>query len=280
MRLLADIPHVTPTAYEAWHRCRRLFALAHLLAVPASDEQPSADEGLLVHDILRMIHEQGSVHDPGHVDDVLAAHGADDDHYRALVARHARRVPSRFERAAHEVTLARFHRRPPPMFMATARIDATWVHDGLLDARDYKTGSVWYSRVADDPRAHVQAWVLAPQARRRGLRLRLRYEHLAAEVVDEPEPWEPDGDDLVAVGEALREFVAELWRRAGDDDWRGVGEPDTCLRCRYRSICVDSAAPAEPAWPALSVSDPGLDAPDDGLDDSPGDGSGGGPAVP
>lgn len=253
MRLLGEILSVTPTAYEAWHRCPRLYALAHLLGIPDSDASPSADEGLLVHDILRMIHEQGSPSDAAVVEDVLAAHGADDDHYRDLVARHARRVPTKVERAAHEVTLARFHRLPPPMFMATARIDALWVHDGLLDARDYKTGSVWCERVADDPRAHVQAWVLAAAAARRGLRLRLRYEHLAAEVAEEPEPWEPDSDELEAVEHALSAFVAEVWRRADADEWRGVADPQVCVRCRYRSVCADSAAPAESSWAALAT---------------------------
>jgi hypothetical protein len=252
-RLLGQIMSVTPSSYEAWHRCPRLFLLGHLLGIPDSDASPSADEGLLVHDLLRLVDEQGSPHDADHVHDVLAAHGADNDHYRAIIARHARRVPADVDRSAFETTVARFHRSPPPMFMATARIDVVWVHDGVLDARDYKTGSVAFERVADDPRAHVQAWILGAYARARGLRLLLRYEHLAAEIDDDPDPWEPDAEDLEAAEERIRTFVAELWRRDDADDWGGIGEADVCVRCRYRSICVDSAAPAEPVWAALSV---------------------------
>ena len=90
------------------------------------------------------------------------------------------------------------------MFMATARIDAIWIHDGLLDARDYKTGSLWHTRVCDVPAAKVQAFVLAPVARQRGLQLRLRYEYLQPEIDEDPEPWDPDVDDLEAVEEELR----------------------------------------------------------------------------
>lgn len=254
-RLLPDIISVTPSGYETWLRCPRAYLLSALLGLPDSDPAPSTAEGLLAHELLRVIHEQGSPHDADHVEETLAAHGADDDHYRALIARHARRAPAHFERSAHEVALARFHRLPPPMFMATARIDAVFVHDGLLDARDYKTGSLWSERVADDPRAHVQAWVLAPHARRRGLRLRLRYEYLAAEVDEDPDPWEPEIEDLETVEASLGEFASELWRRSDTDDWTGVNEVDVCRSCRYRSVCGDSAAPGEPTWAASSLAD-------------------------
>src|SRR4029077_788244 len=145
----------------------------------------------------------GSCRDNAYVADVLAGHGADDDHLRQLVERHSQRCPSHATAAgreapgAHEQTLARFHRQPQPMFMATARIDAIWVHDGLLDARDYKTGRLWHERVADVPAAKVQAFVLDQAARRRGLRLRLRYEYLSADVLDDPDAWEPDPDDML-----------------------------------------------------------------------------------
>ncbi len=253
MRLLGDITTITPSGYETWLRCPRAYLLAQLLGIPESDAGPSGDEGLFVHELLRVIEENGSASDTAHVEDVLAAHGADDDHHRALVARHARRTPARVERGAHEVALARFHRRPPPMFMATARIDAIWIHDGLLDARDYKTGGLWCERVADDPRAHVQAWVLAQAAQRRSLRLRLRYEYLASEIDEDPEAWEPEADDLDAVEAQMTDLVAELWRRDADDDWRGVHDPAVCGRCRHRSLCVDSAAAAAIAWPAVTA---------------------------
>jgi len=204
--------------------------------------------------MLRTIHSRGSCHDAAHVADVLAGHDADNDHVRQLVERHARRCPSNGEMAgAHEHAFARFHKLPPPMFMATARIDAVWVHDGVLDARDYKTGGLWHERVADVPAAKVQAFVLDQAARRRGLRLRLRYEYLSADVVDDPDPWEPDADDLVAVEAELRAAVERMRTR---DDWPGVADPKVCARCAYRSICRDSAAASEPAWPVLAGEEP------------------------
>jgi hypothetical protein len=250
-RLLSDIASLTPTGYEAFTRCPRAFYLRELLGVPASDPGPSNDQGLFAHDMLFQIHSTGSCHDGDHVADVLDGHLANSDTVRALVARHAQRCPSKGAPAnAHEHELARFHRMPKPMFMATARIDAIWVHDGLLDARDYKTGHLWHSRVCDVPAAKVQAFVLAPAARQRNLRLRLRYEYLQPEVDDDPEPWDLDDDDLDAVDEELRAAVERIWSA---DDWRGVADADVCRRCEYRSICRDSATPGEPSWPVLTI---------------------------
>ena len=253
-RLLSDIVSLTPSNYEAFVRCPRLFYCTALLGLPASDPAPSTDQGLIVHDMLRKIHADGECHDTEHVADVLVAHGIDTPTVREMVARHARRCPSRAaESAAHEVDVARFHRLAPPMFMATARIDAVWIHDGILDARDYKTGGRFDDAVADIPAAKVQAFVLAGAARDRNLRLRLRYEYLQPEVDEDPEPWELDDETLAALEEELRAAVARMWE---EEEWRGVAEVDICRTCRYRSICRDSAAPGEPAWPVLST-DPG-----------------------
>ncbi|HWS45844.1 MAG TPA: PD-(D/E)XK nuclease family protein [Acidimicrobiia bacterium] len=256
-RLLPDIVSITPSAYEDFTRCPRLLYCGTLLGVPASDPAPSSDHGLLVHDMLWKIHTSGSCHDDAHVADVLAAHGFDTASVRDSIARHARRCPSQAAQGhAHEHDFARFHRAPAPMFMATARIDAVWVHDGLLDARDYKTGRRFTERVADIAAAHVQAFTLGNAARARGLRLRLRYEYLQAEVDEDPEPWEVDDDTLADVEEELRAAVARMWE---GDDWRGVADADVCRTCRYRSICRDSAAPGEPSWPVLMESRDDLD---------------------
>jgi hypothetical protein len=136
--------------------------------------------------------------------------------------------------------------------MATARIDALWVHDGLLDARDFKSGQVWSERVADDKQARLQAWILAPLADARGLRLRISFEHLAAEVVDDPEPFEPDTDDLLAIEDDVRREVAEI---RGTTEFVGISDREVCARCRYRSICPDSATPGEPVWPTVDTED-------------------------
>jgi hypothetical protein len=250
-RLLPDIVSVTPSNYDDFVQCERRFLNRHLLGLPASDPGSANATGLLAHDMLRIIHSHGSCADAGHVADVLAGHDADDDYVRQLVDRHAARCPSNdVEGSAHERTFARFHKLPPPMFMATARIDAVWVHDGLLDARDYKTGKLWHERVADAPAAKVQAFVLAPAALRRGLRLRLRYEFLSADVPDDPDPWEPDTDDLAAIEEELR---AAVERMSTIDDWVGIADENVCKHCVYRSICRDSAARGEAAWPVLAA---------------------------
>jgi len=73
--LRPQILTLSPSTVETWHRCRREFRNSQLLGIPASDEGPSADQGLLVHDLLRHVHRQGSCRDAAHVEDVLVAHG-------------------------------------------------------------------------------------------------------------------------------------------------------------------------------------------------------------
>jgi hypothetical protein len=250
-RLLSDIVSLTPSNYDDFARCSRLFYNNALLGVPPSDPAPSTDQGLIVHDMLWKIHMTGSCHDALHVADVLAAHAVDTASVRDMIGRHTKRCPSlATDRDVHEHDFARFHRMPVPMFMATARFDALWIHDGVLDARDYKTGGRFADRVADIPAAHVQAWVLGAVAQRKGLRLRLRYEYLQAEIDEDPDPWELDDDELATVEEELRAAVERMWQQ---DEWRGVNDVAVCRTCRYRSICRDSAAPGEPSWPVLTA---------------------------
>ena len=166
---------------------------------------------------------------------------------RAGVPRPARPAP-RTSTSSRDSTGSR-----APMFMATARIDAIWIHDGLLDRPRLQDGIAVAHRVCDVPAAKVQAFALAPAAQRRGLQLRLRYEYLQPEIDEDPEPWDLDDDELAAVEEELRAAVARMWDL---DDWVGVAEADVCGRCQYRSICRDSATPGEPAWPVLSTAEP------------------------
>ena len=251
MTLLPQIVRLTPSSYADFLWCRRLYFTGNLLRVPPSDTGRSSDQGLLVHGILEQLHRTGRCNDNAHVSATLAAADADTPQMRAFIGRHARRCPSEVDREAHEIDRVRLFRDRKPMFLASARVDAVWVHDGLLDVRDYKTGSLFYSRLADDPRARVQAWVMARDAQRRGLRLQLRYEYLQPEIDEDPEPWEPGDDDLDTITEELCSAVTAMWET---DDWRGVRDADVCRTCRYRSICRDSAARGEPAWPVLALS--------------------------
>jgi len=236
---------ISPSALDTWSRCRRQFLLRSLLRIPRSDPGPSAAEGNFAHDLLRHIHKTGSCRDDDHVLDVLAGHGKSEDPLaRGYVERHRRRCPPEFEAQDHEWPVARFHR--VGMFMATGRLDALWRHDGIYDVRDYKTGRPMVDRLADDPRARLQAWLVAERAARRGLRVRVRYEYLAPEVDDDPEPFEPDDDDLVAIESELLETVRSM---RAEEAWIGVAEREICRHCEYHSICPDSATPGEPSWP-------------------------------
>jgi RecB family exonuclease len=256
-RLLPDILGLSASAIETWRRCPREYLDRYVLGIPESDAGRAPDFGSFVHAMLQRIHEGGSCRDREHVLEVLALHGVEErEAVAGLVARHADRCPSPAERDWHEVEAARFHRRPAPMFMATGRFDAVWLHDGLLEVRDYKTGAVVTERTADDPRARLQAWLAAPRAARRGLRLRIRYEHLAPEIADDPEAFEPDEDDLAAIGEELRVVAAAIHEAAATATFPGAAEADVCGSCRYRSICPESAVPGVPTWPAPPDLDP------------------------
>lgn len=249
--LLPTMLGLTPTSVDRWTTCRREYLDGAVLALPSSDQAPPAGLGNALHAMLRQIHVTGSCFDDAHVADVLAAHGLDEDPaIGTLVERHRRRCPGRTAQGLHEVELARFHRAPPPIFMATARLDAVWIHDGLLDVRDYKTGRPRTERVADDTRARVQAWVCAPVADRKGLRIRVRYEHLSAGSDDDPEPFDPEPEDLDAIEEELRRTAEDIRRAAATSDgFPGVADPILCGACGYRSVCPDSAAPGVPTWP-------------------------------
>ena len=90
-------------------------------------------------------------------------------------------------------------------------------------------------------------------AQARGLRIRLRYEHLAAEIDEEPEPWEPDAEELEGLEARIRAAVVEM---RDEHDFSGVADAQVCGWCRYRSICRDSAAPGEAQWPEILPDEP------------------------
>jgi RecB family exonuclease len=245
---LDAILSITPSAIEAFTTCPRRYALQYLEGLPPSDGGPSNTHGLVAHDLLHRIHLRGSCHDATVVDEVLRELDQDTDVNRSLIERHARRCPADAEFAFHEQTFVRFL-RVQPMFLASARYDAIWVRGNVVDVREYKTGAQWYHQIDEDPRAMLQAWILAARVARRGRVLRLRYEYLSPEIDEDPDVWEPSDDDLTAIGARIHDIVRSMHA----SDWIGVAEEPTCRWCRYRSVCRDSVARAEPIWAALGV---------------------------
>ncbi len=246
------ILRLSPTSLASWHRCPREWRNA-LLVVPASDAPGPTYYGDEMHALLKLVHEEGSCQDDALVSDVLVRHGADDnEQIRAGLSRHATHCPQGAVALGHEMTRARFQFRPGPPFMASARIDALWKYDDVLDAHDYKTGRAWDHKLSDDTQARVQAWVLAPMARALGLRLRISFEYLSAEVTMQPAPFEPEPEDLDGIEQELRSTVAAM---RAETEFAGVADPEVCGYCRYRSICPDSAARSEPVWPVVEPDD-------------------------
>lgn len=242
--LLPGVLAVSPTSYDAWRRCPRQWRDRSLLAVTPTNPPEGSVHGLYLHQLLHQIHRHGTCHDVAHVREVLAGHGAD-ERTAAEVGRHARRCPIGADAVGHELEWARAY-AGPPVFMVTCRLDAVWVHDGILDVRDYKSGRVPEHPVSEDPRAWLQAWVAAREADTRGLRLRVRYEHLAAEVDEDPDPWEPTAEELAAIEATLVTAASEM---RAERAFRGVSDETVCGLCAYRGGCDESAAEASAAWP-------------------------------
>jgi hypothetical protein len=123
--------------------------------------------------------------------------------------------------------------------MVAGTIDAIWSHDGMLDARDYKCGMAQVASLRESAEARVQAWLLAPLADELGLQLRLRHEHLSPEATEDPDPFEPDAEDLEEISAELIGLAAAV---GAEREWRGVGAEPVCRACRYRSVCPDDAS--------------------------------------
>jgi hypothetical protein len=243
---LGAIVPISPSTAEDWQRCRRYYRSKHLLHLPGTDDSASTGVGLVVHRLLEAVHCRGccgqeeamravvaEVDGPGRVE-VLVGY----------LRRHAGRCPAAAAVwSDHEFELARFHRTPPPMWMVTGKIDAAWEWAGLLDARDYKTGAPWSGRVGEETAARVQAYLLAPLAAARGLRLRISYEYLDPTVDEQPEPYEPEDEDLEALQGELSTMVAEI---SAETAFSGVAFPPCCDRCSYATMCPDAARSSSP----------------------------------
>ena len=244
-KLHGSITPLSPTTAWRWARCRRLYLLKNLLQLPAVDPGSWNEEGLRIHAILHQLHRDASCRDAHAVDDMVASYSlGDDDRIRGFIARHRTRCPDDADYDGGEVPLARFHREPPPLFTASATIDALWIHDGVLDARDYKTGAATITDLSHDVRARTQAWLLSRRAQAKGLRLRLRYEFLGPEADEDPPHWEPDAEELLAIEEELR-TTAEQMR--AERDFVGVADATICNWCEYKSICSDAVVREKPA---------------------------------
>lgn len=242
---VGPVVRMSPTTLSRWARCRHQYLLANVLPVPAVDGGTQANEGLKVHAVLRALHADGrSCHDRAWRDEVVATYDSGDgDRLRGFLDRHERKCPAGAQPLGHERGLARFLRQGPVMLMAYGTIDAIWLHDNLLDARDYKTGASRLDRVQDDPAAYVQAFLLAPLAAHYGVHLRIRYEFLSPEAGDDPEDFDVDADSLARIEKRL---VATADRIRAEREFPGTDDPKTCDYCQFRSICSVRARAPEP----------------------------------
>ncbi len=246
-RLLPDIVSLSPSGLDDWERCPRLYLNRHVLRLPPSDDGASAGLGNLVHDLLRLLHESGDCHDDRRQHELLENHGVEDNTaVSAMVRQHAPRCPSPSPAVGHELEVVRL-RRGSPVWIGSGRLDAVWSHDGILDIRDYKTGAPRDGSLAEDSRARFQAWLAAPMAD--GRRIRVRYEHLGHDISADPIEYEPDAEDLARTEADLTQVVDDLRHAAARSEFVGVRDREICRTCSYRSICPDSAAAGTPTWP-------------------------------
>jgi len=259
---------LTPSSVEDWQRCRRLYRTRHLLDLANSDplHRRSTGVGLEVHRLLEMVHTEGCCGDVAATSTLVrrgVSQGSGEpvgkfgpggragcrmnaDLIQGYLARHASRCPGAGSTwSAHELTLAAYHRRPP-RWVLTARIDAVWAKPDFLDARDYKTGRCRFDRVEDDLAGRLQAWLLAPLAAQRGVRLRLSYEHLSLESTSDPDPYEPEDEDLAAIEAEVCAVAVEI---RAETEFPGCGDAGTCRRCAYGSICLERTGNGGPTGP-------------------------------
>ena len=244
--LVGYIVRMSPTAVDNWYRCRRAFRARHLLSLPVTDSVAAgANEGLLVHRLLHRLHREERCGDEPRMAELAESHaggeGVDPARTLGFLGRHARRCPRRATSIGHERELARAWFGARPLLMVTGTIDAIWSHGGLLDARDYKCGMPQIASLRESAEARVQAWLLAPLADELGLQLRLRHEHLSPEATEDPDPFEPDAEELEEISAELIGLRAAV---GAEREWRGVSAEPVCRTCAYRSVCPDDASRA------------------------------------
>lgn len=234
---VGSVVKLTPTSLQRWLDCPRAYRAAHLLDLPSGPLGVRSTQGLAVHACLARLHEEGPCGpDAARHLEAASIEGCVDDTMLGFITRHARRCPPSATSVGHELDLAQLHTWGEVPVMVTARVDAVWQRDGLLDCRDYKTGRARVARVADDPGARIQAWLLARLAAERGLRLQLRYEHLVPGIDEDPEPFEPDAEDIANIEEEIGEVAAAI----ASSEFHGISDPMVCRRCTFRHGCPDA----------------------------------------
>jgi CRISPR/Cas system-associated exonuclease Cas4 (RecB family) len=252
-RYTGRVVQLTPSSAEAWLECPRKWRARYALGLPGWPLGERGRIGIQVHAALAWLHAAGPCANADTRRHAAATiNGELDEHLLGHLDRHSRRCPSGAVGVAHALTLAELISSGPQAVMLTARVDAIWEHDGILDCRDYKTGPPRFDRVADDIGAQAQAAVLSPLAAMRGVQLRLRYEHLCEGDVEDPEYWEPDEDDV----EEARDRFSAIAEEIATSDFAGVADPTECRRCPYWKACPDSATDVLDEELIITIIDP------------------------
>lgn len=234
---VGPIVKLNPTSLQRWLACPRAYRAAHLLDLPTGSPSPRSTQGLAVHARLAKLHEHGPCSlDPAARIEAATVNGVLNETLLGFLNRHARRCPANATSVGHELDLAQLHTWGGVPAMVTARIDAVWLNGGVLDGRDYKTGSPRYERVADDPAARLQVWLLAQLADKMGVGVRLRYEHLVEGLEEDPEPFEPDAEDIAQIQSDIGEVAAAI----AVSEFPGVSDVYVCRRCAFQRACPDA----------------------------------------
>jgi hypothetical protein len=238
---VGPIIKLSPSGTENWHECHRLYLNKKLLGVPASDADTGVFVGLDTHRVLEELHSHSRCSDDDHLEALL--HETPGEHASAIkhhVERHRLQCPAgpSTDWGCHEHTAVRASLRTTPRWVVSAKLDAVWAHDGILDVRDYKTGRPIEHDLSDDIATRLQAFVIAPVAEKHSLRLRLSHENLAPGAPGDRDWWEPEAEDLESIRGDLNRLAAEI---AAEVSFDGVADSYFCSSCSYRSICPDTA---------------------------------------
>jgi hypothetical protein len=211
------------------------------------DSKPNAATiGMWVHEELHQRHQQPGSH---HQTEPVIEDRPDDPSTTRAVMRHLDVCPGQdgARYLGGELDLRWFNRGK--LVLLTGRVDALWEHDnGLIEVRDYKTGSAAaHHERADDPAIEVYALLAAVQYP--GRPIRVTYEFLGDRTDDNERLHSIDVTvDLLRAARHRIERTAEMIRK--EQQFAATPDARQCPRCPYQERCVAYRTSSNPSGTA------------------------------
>ena len=248
--LLPGILHVTPTNLDTWRRCPREWRNAYLFGIPSSDTDPGTVHGQQMHDVLRLVHERGTCQ------------------RRRARRRRAREPWLRRQRADARRAGAAHDALPDPRRRARPRGDQRPLRsasDRAVHGHRAPRRAVGARRDPRRPRLQDRPGVdraASPTTRRPAFRPGWSHRSptgSGSACASPSSTWPPKcsttpsrSSPTPTTSRTIEdELRCEVVAMRSEVDFAGVADAEVCPRCRYRSICPDSAVRGLPVWPVV-----------------------------